>query len=121
VGLASNNLNLDSAQPLLALLESQPNLLRRQVGDRASNRADVVGDWRIAVGRQLNPDRPFHRGSPPMPKGRLYYPERPHLRSTPSIKGCRHFLMAFGLYGGGVFLQIGTAAGGLSSLEATFE
>jgi hypothetical protein len=24
---------------------------------------NVVGNWRIDLGRQLNPDRPFHRGS----------------------------------------------------------
>jgi hypothetical protein len=50
VGLASNNLNLDSAQHLLALLESQPNLLRRQVGDRASNVSGFVLTSACAVG-----------------------------------------------------------------------
>jgi hypothetical protein len=77
VSLASNYLDLDSAQQLLALLEGQPDLLRRQVSDRASNRANLIADRGIAVWRQLNPDRPFHRGGPPMPRGDYVTPAPP--------------------------------------------
>src|ERR1700730_6007419 len=51
VCLAANDLDLDSAQQLLTFLESQPDLLRRQVGDWASDRANVVRDWRVAIRR----------------------------------------------------------------------
>jgi hypothetical protein len=44
VRLAANDLDLDSAQQLLAFLESQSDLLRRQVGNRPS-------DWPISYPR----------------------------------------------------------------------
>jgi len=45
----ADHLYLHSAEDLLALLEGQPDLLRSQVGDRASNRADLVGDRRVTI------------------------------------------------------------------------
>ena len=62
VRLAANDLDLDSAQQLLTFLEGQPDLLRRQVGDWPSDRANIVRDWRVADRRQLKADRPFHWG-----------------------------------------------------------
>ena len=61
VRLAANDLDLDSAQQLLTFLECQPDLLRRQVGDPPGNRANVVRDWRVAIGRELKADRPFQQ------------------------------------------------------------
>ena len=43
-----------------ALFESQADLLRRQVDNRARDCADIAGDWLITVWRQLNPNCPFH-------------------------------------------------------------
>src|SRR5258708_3676521 len=86
VRLTVNYLDLHSAQQLLTLFESQPDLLRRQIGDRASDCANVVGDWRVTVWRQLNPDRPFHRGSPPLLRGRLCYPCAPTYVPLPLIR-----------------------------------
>jgi hypothetical protein len=63
VRLAADDLNLDSAQELLTFLESQPDLLRRQVGDWPGDRANVVRDWRVVIRRQLKADRPFHWGA----------------------------------------------------------
>ena len=47
-----------------ALFESQADLLRRQVDNRARDCADIAGDWLITVWRQLNPNCPFHGGGP---------------------------------------------------------
>ena len=69
MGLAANDLNLDLAQQLLTFLKSQPDLLRRQVSDRPSDRADVVRDWRISSRGQLEADRPFYWAVPPIPVG----------------------------------------------------
>ena len=55
------DLDLDWAQQLLTFLEGQPDLLRRQVGDWPSDRANVVRDWRVAVRRQLKADREADR------------------------------------------------------------
>ena len=65
VRLAANDLDLHSAQQLLTFLNSQPDLLRRQVGDWSSDRANFVGDWRVSIRPQLKADRPFHWGGPP--------------------------------------------------------
>jgi hypothetical protein len=82
VRLAANDLDLDSAQQLLAFLESQSDLLRRQVGDRLSDPADVVRDWRVGIGGQLKADRPFQWESLQRQVADIL-PSRPHLRSTP--------------------------------------
>ena len=77
VRLAADHLDLHSAQDLLALLEGQPDLLRGQVGDRASDRADVVGDRRVSIWRELNPDCPFHRVALRCQWGGRSYPAAP--------------------------------------------
>jgi hypothetical protein len=87
VRLAPNDLELDSAQRLLTFLESQPDLLRRQVGDWPSNRANVVRDWRVAIRRQLKADPSISLGWPSNAKRPTILPLRPHLRSTPCLLG----------------------------------
>jgi hypothetical protein len=42
VRLTAYHLDLDSTQQLLAFFESQPDLLRRQIGDRPGDCADVI-------------------------------------------------------------------------------
>ncbi len=82
VSLAADNLDLHFAEQLLAFHKRQPDLFRRQVGDWPSNRANVVGDRRVAIRRQLKADRPFHWVSLPCQQAPIL-PWRPHIRSTP--------------------------------------
>jgi hypothetical protein len=84
VRLATNDLDLDSAEQLLTFFESQANLLRGHVGDRTRNCANVVRNWRVSIGRQLKADSPFHWGSLPVPIGYVSYPLGAPLRFTPS-------------------------------------
>ena len=53
--------------------------------NRSGDRADVVGDWRVAVWRQLNSDCPFHWSGLPMPRGRVFYPCAPTYVPLPSL------------------------------------
>ena len=48
---------------MLTLIKRQPDLLRRQAGDRESDCADLLGDRVVTNRRELNPDCPFHKAA----------------------------------------------------------
>ena len=60
VDLITNDRHLDATKQLLAFFEGKPDLLRRQVGNRSCDRADVLRGGPIAVQGNLYPNRSFH-------------------------------------------------------------
>jgi hypothetical protein len=61
VDLITDDRHLDAAKQLLALFEGKPDLLRRQIGNRSHDRADVAsGGPIVVVQSDLYPNRPFH-------------------------------------------------------------
>jgi hypothetical protein len=69
---------------MLTLLERQPDLLRSQVGDRESDRADLLDDRVVTIRRELNPDCPFH-GVALQCDTMTILRHRLHIRSAPRI------------------------------------
>ena len=82
--LTANHFNLESAQQLLTLFDSQAELFRRQIRDRSGDGADLAADWLVAVWRQLNADCPFH-DSGSLRKSLRSYRLHPHIRAIPTI------------------------------------
>ena len=80
--LTANHFNLESAQQLLTLFDSQAELFRRQIGDRSGDGADLAADWLVAV--WLNADCPFH-DSGSLRKSLRSFPLHPHIRAIPTI------------------------------------
>jgi len=77
--------HLDATKQLLAFFEGKPDLLRRQIGNRSRDRADVAsGGPIVVVQSDLYPNRPFH-GIPSFEKQGPILCQRPHIRSTSLI------------------------------------
>jgi hypothetical protein len=60
VDLITNDRHLDAPKQFLALFESKPDLLRRQIGNRSRDRADFVRGGPFGAQGSLYPNRPFH-------------------------------------------------------------